>query len=241
MASRRAVERSVRALSMKEADIAQLADKLFRAKRRVYRRSLHEIAKRLGYDITRPQLSQEVVNGLQSEARDHAERIATNYNADLTRQSEELSDARDEDVRAKLRTWAVARQRKRARPTAITEAYSAHADATMSAFLDLGLPEDVAFDFGGHPELGDAEPVCAICKALILGNPWTLADVVRIGNPHVACRQQWHLQQIEQRDLPPLAPALGQTLAGIVGNDTLMAREGGREQAVSFIVDLNGE
>lgn len=224
---------------MKEADIAQLADKLFRAKRRVYRRSLHEIAKRLGYDITRPQLSQEVVNGLQKEARDHAERIAENYNTDLAAQAEGMVDAKNEDVRSQLRTWAISRQRKRAKPTAITEAYSAHADATMSAFLDLGMPEDVTFDFGGHPELGDAEPVCDICKALIRGNPWTLADVIRIGNPHVACRQQWHLNQLEQRDLPPLAPALGQTLAGIVGNDTLMAREGGRVQAVEFIAGLS--
>lgn len=226
---------------MSESDIADLADKLFVTKRRVYRRTLREQAKRLGYpDPGFPQLSQEVINGLQAEARDHAERIAANYNYDLRAQAEERSGIRSDDVEPQLRTWAVSRQRKRARPTAITEAYSAHADATLSAFLDLGLPEDVTFDFGGHPELGDAEPVCDICTALIVRNPWTLADVVRIGNPHVACRQQWHIRGLEQRDLPAELPVLGQTLAGVVGGETLLSRVGNkRDAAVEFVADLN--
>lgn len=226
---------------MSESDIAALADKLFVTKRRVYRRTLREQAKRLGYaDPGFPQLSQEVVNGLQAEARDHAERIAESYNDDLSAHAGEEADAKSDEVRSRLRTWAISRQRKRAKPTAITEAYSAHADATLSTFLDLGLPEDVTFDFGGHPELGDAEPVCDICTALIVRNPWTLADVVRIGNPHIACRQQWHIRNLEQRDLPPELPDLGQTLAGVVGNETLLSRHGNhRDEAVEFIAQLN--
>lgn len=222
---------------MGESDIADLADKLFRAKRRVYRRSLLEEAGKLGYrDVKRPRLSQEITNALQAESREHAERIAQSFNDDLRAQGDTLADKKDDEIRPALRTWAIARQRKRARPTAITEAYTAHADATLSLFLDLGVPMDTAFDFGGHPELGDSHPVCDICIALVRGNPWTLADVVRIGNPHIACRQRWHQHGVDQRILPPELPDLGETLAGIIGRDNLLSRHrNNRDAAVAEI------
>lgn len=225
---------------MGEADVDRLAEKLFVTKRRVYRRTLRELARRLGYpDPGLPQLSDEVLDGLRAEARDHATRITDTFNRDLEAEAERRSDDPDSTVAGALNTWAVARQRRRARPTAITEAYTAHADATMSAFLDLGIPDKITFDFGGHPELGDAPPACPICVELIQRNPWTLADVVRIGNPHPGCRQDWHIAQLNQLDLPPQMAALGQTLAGVTGQDPLIVRAGGRDEAVSFVADLS--
>lgn len=241
MASRRALERAVRRLRMDSGDVDRLAEKLLTTKRRVYRRTLDELARKLGYSTTGlPKLSEEVLSGLGAESEDHARRIVETFNRDLEQEGTRLGDIPSAEIEARLRTWAVARQRKRATPTAITEAYSAHADATMSAYLDLGLPESVLLDFGGHPELGDKAPVCDICIALIRGNPWTLAEVVQIGNPHVACRQQWHLHDVDQRELPPQLPDLGQTLAGVVGRDNLLSRHGNkREQAVEFIDSLS--
>jgi hypothetical protein len=223
---------------MKEADIEELAAKLYNAKRRVYRRSLLELARRLGYEIERPELSEVVDGALVREARDHAERIARTYNRDLGRAGTQRKQLPNSEVEPELRKWANARQRKRARPTAITEAYTAHADATLSAFIDLGQP-DVTFDFGGHPELGDAPPACDICAALIARNPWSLAEVVQIGNPHPGCRQDWHPNEYDQRALPPpFDVELGQTLGGIIGTDPLISRAGGRAEAVEFVASL---
>lgn len=225
---------------MDEGDVNRIADKLLVTKRRVYRRTLRELARRLGYrDQGLPKLSDEVLSGLKAEADDHARRIVDTYNGDLEQQASQVADLPNEKVEPTLTTWRNARQRKRARPIAITEAYTAHADATMSGFLDLGLPEDTLFDFGGHPELGDAAPECPICVALIQRNPWSLADVVRIGNPHPGCRQMWHLNTLDQRDLPPELPDLGQTLAGVVGRESLITRAGDRDAAVQFVADLN--
>lgn len=217
---------------MNSGDVAALASKLFSAKQRVYRRSLLELARYLGYDVKRPDLAPAVTQGLRAESRDHAQRIADTYNRDLLDAAEGRNDG-------ELRSWAVARQRARAKPTAITEAYSAHADATIAAIMDLGLFEDATFDFGGHPELGDAPPACSICEAIIRGNPWTAADVVRLGSPHPACRQDWHLNTIDQRALPPAHElSLGQTLAGIVGGQPLIIRSGGRQQATEAVEQM---
>lgn len=239
MASRRAIERAVRRLAMGDEDVARLTDKLLTAKRRVYRRTLTTFAQRLGYSTGLPNLSEEVLAALEAESRDHATRMVETFNRDLALQAEKVGPLPDAKVGPTLTKWANSRQRKRAKPIAITEAYTAHADATMSAILDLGLPEGTLFDFGGHPELGDAHPVCSICKELVTHNPWTVADVVRVGNPHPGCRQLWRLSRLEQRDLPAELPDLGQTIAGIVGKDSLITRAGDRDSATAFVAQLS--
>jgi hypothetical protein len=240
MASKRTLQRAVKRLAMGEPEIKDLAEKLLTTKRRVYRRTLASLAQRLGYsDTGLPNLSDEVLAALEAESRDHAERMAATFNADLVQQAAKLGPLPNEKVGPTLTSWANSRQRKRAKPIAITEAYTAHADATMSAILDFGLPEGTLFDFGGHPELGDAHPVCSICKELVTHNPWTVAEVVQIGNPHPGCRQLWRLSRLEQRDLPAELPDLGQTIAGIVGKDSLITRAGDRDAATAFVAQLS--
>lgn len=186
MATPRQIKRAVDALAWDVEDVRRLSEKLFEAKRRVYRRTLLEQARFFGYDVPRPRLSDELVEGLRREARDHAAVIATTYNRELRRHAARVGPAIPrERLQPALRRWTNARSRKRARMVAITEAYSAHADATLTFFRDLGI--DVMLEFGGHPELSDAPPACPICIAIAAGNPYTLAEAAAIGTPHPQC------------------------------------------------------
>ena len=203
MASKRATMK----LTMKERDVRALADKLYRAKRRVYRATLLEVARSFGSPVGRPTLSDEVDAALHAEADAHAAGIAGTFNRDLARQAKKPG-VTDEA----LRSWTVARQRKRARPTATTEAYSAHGDAILSATRDLGIA--AWFDFGGHPELGDADPMCEICQALMATNPHPFERVAAIGMPHPACAQDWHFARVDVRPDAGAYERLGQTPGG---------------------------
>jgi hypothetical protein len=236
VASQRAIERAARRHAMKPADVDALADKLFRAKRRVYRRTLLEFARSLGLAITRPRLSEDVERSLRADATKRARQIARTHNRDLARAMDELSEGRaDADLDAAIKTWRISRQRKRARGTAANELYPAHADALISAATELGLADDALWDFGGHPS--DQTPVCEICNTLAALSPWTTAEVIEIGNPHPECRQDWHLRSPAAPDVPD-DPVLGQQLAGIIGREPYVMRAGSRGEAVEQLVAL---
>jgi hypothetical protein len=239
VASKAVIERAAKRFAFTPARQRELADKLFASKRRVYRRTLLETARSLGYDPKRPDLSDAITDALRREADDHAARIARTFNDDLAAAAIRIGATTPDDQLAdRLQTWVNARQRKRAKATAITETYPAHADAIIGLFRDLGM--EPTFDFGGHPELGDAPPACEICVALERGNPWPLEAVAAIGNPHPACRQDWHVHDLDQRSLPPeFEVEFGQTLGGIVGGTPLVMRHGNdREKAVAQIEAL---
>lgn len=237
MATRSATRAAINGLTMRKADIGELADKLFMAKRRVYRRTLLNLLKSLGYqDAKRPRLAAAVEDALIAEAKDHAQRIATTYNDSLEREAKSLPESlSDDDVKPRLEKWARVRQRNRARSTAITEAYGPHSDALVAAMKDLGV--EALFDFGGHPELGDLDPACDICVALVATNPHTLDEMVRVGTPHPGCAQDWRLSSWDRRELPA-DPIVGQAIGGIVGGEPLITRAGGREEAARFVLDL---
>ena len=74
------------------------------------------------------------------------------------------------DLEQELDRFGRSRMRQRAEPIAVTESYGPHADAILSFFRDAGVEPE--FSFGGHPD--DAEPVCAICQAIIAANPHSL-------------------------------------------------------------------
>jgi hypothetical protein len=242
MASKRAIARAARRAAMDEAAVADMAEALFVAKRRVYRRSLLELARSLGVEVSRPELSAEVERDLRADALRRAKQIARTHNRDLVAALPELTEGeRDADLDAKIRTWRIARQRKRGRATAANEVYPAHTDALVAGARDLGIGPDAVWDFGGHPELGDSPPVCEICQTLAALGPWTTAQVAAIGNPHPACRQDWRLRaSIDERDVVQ-EPLLGQRLGGVLGTEPLVMRAGSREAAVDQIVALKNE
>lgn len=233
MASKRAIERAARRAAMRAPDVAALADKLYASKARTYRKTLRELHRHHYGSEIRVKLSDEIDAALRAEAETSASQIADTYHRDLARFAASLTDRADATLDAEIARWRNARQRKRAPLVAVSEVYPAHADATLSFFRDVGM-EDVEFDFGGHPELGDADPACPICQVLAATNPHPLEAVVAIGTPHPNCRQSWRPRGIDARDLP-LDPVLGESLGGVVGQPSLVTRAGGRDQAVRFI------
>lgn len=238
MASKRAIQRAARRLAMRSAAIDELTETLFASKRRVYRRTLLEHATFLGYEITRPQLSDAVERALRDEAADHARSIARTYNRELAAAAQRMGSALPEsELDAQLGRWARSRQRRRAPLIAVTEAYGPHADATLAFFRETGLGDEVLLEFGGHPELGDAPPACIICQAIVATNPHTPAEAAQIGTPHPNCRQHWHLARYDQAVLPATID-VGNAIAGIVGAESLLTRAGGREEARDFVLRL---
>lgn len=238
MASRRAIERAAKRAVMKPAEIDALADKLFEAKKRTYRKTLRELHQRNYGSEIRVTLSAEIESTLRSEADANAGRIARTYHEELARFSSTLTPLPAERLDEAITQWRSVRDRKRAPLIAVSEVYPAHADATLSFFRDVGM-EDLTFEFGGHPELGDADPACEICQTLAATNPHPLEDVVAIGTPHPNCRQSWRPQGVDGRELP-VDPVLGQTPGGIAGRRSLVTRAGGRAQAVEFIEAQQG-
>lgn len=230
MASRRASERVARRLAL---DPEKLADKLYAAKRRVYRRTLLELSRSLGYDVKRPTLAGVVDQSLRDEAVEQARSMVETFTADLQAAIDEHSDKSDADFVPAVETAMRSRQRKLARPAATTVAYGPYADAMVAGFRDLG--SDARFDFGGHPD--DADPACSICQVLSTLGPWSLAEVIAIGNPHPGCAQKWHPTAFDRRAMPT-EPILGQTSGGIVGKPTLIERAGSRSRAVAFVESL---
>lgn len=242
MATEKGIRDVGRRFAMKPADVTALADRLFAAKRRVYRRSLLELARSLGYTIKRPTLSEAIERELRAEADRSARQIAETHNRDLARALPELAEgATNADLAAKVKTWQIARQRKRANPTAVTEVYPAHTDALVSAVRDLGFADDTLWDFGGHPELGDADPECAVCETLERLSPWTTEQVRAIGNPHPNCRQDWHVRSGIDVRLLPTDPQLGQQPGGVLGEQPLVIRTGDHASAVDFLIALRNE
>lgn len=237
MATKREIERAARRLAMGPPAVEELTEKLTASKRRVYRRTLLELATFFGYDVARPGLSDAVESALRDEARDHARSIARTYNRELAAAAQRMGPALPADeLDAQLQRWARGRQRRRAPLIAVTEAYGPHADATLAFFREVGLDE-VLLQFGGHPELGDAPPACAICQAIVATNPHTLAEAAQIGTPHPNCRQSWHPARYEQRDLPATID-VGNITGGIVGTESLLTRAGGRDEAAEFVLRL---
>ena len=212
------VERLARSLSFSSEERSRLATLIYRRKVAVYRDTLRALLREYG-SLEEPSLSREVLAGLREEAERHAASIVQTFNRDLRRLLERTSDRPVEEVLDMVEEFAHLRAERRSENIAITEAYGPHADATLAFYKDNGLRP--AFDFGGH---GDPGPICAICKALKDRNPHPFERVVRIGVPHIACRQSWH-PLIARGDLPQFLRA-GISLAGIVGSEPLMNRQG---------------
>ena len=217
-----------------------MADRFYRTKIRVYKATLHDMADRFtGTGAPEQlQLSQEVKDALRKEAIDHARSVARTHNRAVRKEGLAISSPGDgrerSEITGELERFGRSRLRRRAEPIAVTESYGPHADAILSFFRDAGVQPE--FSFGGHPD--DAEPVCAICKAIIASNPHSFDDVLAIGVPHPNCRQSWH-PLISRAELPA-AVDMGRSLGGIVGEPMLIVREGGEQEAADSVVQGRG-
>ena len=224
--------RLLEAFTRDDEDIDALSDVLYLNKVRVYEDTLAELADLYDYEVEDLTLSQEVLDALRDEADLRAEQMTGTYNGDLAGFIDAIPDdiTYEHSVEA-TELWATDRDEARSELVGITEAYSAHADATVAFFVNNGI--EVEFDFGGH---GDDHPQCVVCEALVRSNPHPAERVVEVGTPHIQCRQKWHAV-IEADDLPDEL-VLGQGApAGILGNESLVQRAGGHTEAAE---GLNG-
>ena len=219
------------ALRWGDEEIEELADDFLDHKVFVYVETLHELFLEHGAQLEREDidLSDEILRALRAEAREHAESVVATYNKHLGDFIERNGHLPRETFLLTYEAWADSRADARAELVAVTEAYTAAADATM-AFYGLNA-ETAGFDFGGH---GDDDPQCDVCQILELGNPHPYERVVEVGNPHPQCRQHWRPREAVLPDelQVPDEPA------GIVGREAWVKRFGTREEAVAALDEL---
>lgn len=212
--------------------IDEFARKLYLSAVSIYRQTILELANERGADRTRIHLSIEVRNALMDEARWTAEAMLRSHNRDLRSWIARNRPGKPDALfLTEGMEWARRRRQTHARIAAQTLAYTAHADATLGFWKDVG--EEPLFDFGGH---GDAPPKCAICRALVQTNPHPIARVVEIGIPHPQCRQTWHTEtEITVASRQPL----GRSVGGILGQHrTWLDRNANRDDAADAIRSL---
>lgn len=200
----------------------ELTDTFLEHKIFTYVETLADLAVAHGADVTPDDivLSDEILVALKRESIEHAGMVVDTFNRDLGEFLQRNSDLERDRLLDAYEQWAEARADSKAETVAVTEAYSAAADATMAFYAANADQAEPLFDFGGH---GDDDAQCAICQALVQTSPHPLARVVDVGSPHINCRQDWH--ETGELELPeelamPSAPA------GIVGKQHFLGRHG---------------
>lgn len=220
------------ALRFQRGDRQKLATALYESKRDTYVDTLRDLAESYGYDVpTDVKLGRDVEAALRDEATDHARLIADTYNRELGDFLDRNGDEPYDRLIELYETWADERMEHKAEQIAVSEAYSAYTDATLSLFAENELEPE--FDFGGH---GDDAPACKVCEALAATSPHPLSRVREVGIPHIGCRQNWH-PLIEPDQLPDELH-IGGIVGGVLGADPLVNTEGGHDEAVAAIERL---
>lgn len=233
MATARQLRQLRAALAYDEADLRSLTEAFLEVKVAVYADTLGDLADEYGYEIDGGEvdLADDLLAALHAEALRDAQSVVDSFNADMERLlNENRERARDELIDL-YETWAEQRADSRSELIAVSEAYSAHADATLSFWQAAGVEPE--FDFGVH-EPDDAPPQCDVCLALAETSPHPYARVLAVGTPHINCRQSWQEVGVDPDEMPDTIQ-LGAAVAGIVGGRPLVDRLGGHGQAADFI------
>jgi hypothetical protein len=217
-------------------DRRELSDQIAQTMQGVYMDTLRDLAESYGYDVPTSglNLSPDVLAEIKATAREHARIIADSYNRDVDAFLERNKGVDDAQLLADFDAWAQDRVDKQADAIAITEAYGAYTDATLSFFHENGIEPE--FEFGGHPELGDDPAECKLCQTLEANNPHPYSRVLEVGIPHVQCRQNWH-PLVDPSQLPDELRIGGQT-SGVLGADPLNITVDGTEAAVAEVQRL---
>lgn len=213
------------ALRWGDDELEDLADSFLDHKVFTYVETLADLFTLHGAEITDDDidLSDAILLALRREARDHAASVVRTFNKELDTFLTENAKLPRGELLAAYGTWAEVRADSKAEQIAVTEAYSAHADAKMAFYL-ANVPEgfEPSFDFGGH---GDDDPVCAVCEVLLTTSPHPLSRVLEVGSPHIACRQDWH-ETDDFEEILPEELKLPTEPAGIVGKSAYVNRLG---------------
>jgi hypothetical protein len=231
VAFRRLVTRAKRELAWGDDERREFAEAFLTAKIEAYEATLLDLMDDYGYQLDADDLDlpDNVVAALADEARRNAGYVVDTHNREMEELVERHADLTVGEIIDAYETWAEQRADTRSEQIAVTEAYNAHADATVAFF---GGIEGALFEFGGHP--GDEPPECEVCRALVETNPHPLERVIAVGNPHINCRQSWHPLATDE-DLPDEL-VLPQDVAGIVGGEPLVNRTGNDHAAAADTV-----
>lgn len=178
-------------------------------------------------------VSDDILRALRQEAREHAGYVVDTFNRDLDKFLERNANTPREQLLGDYEAWAADRAQARAETIAITEAYSAHADATVSFFQAQGVEPEFDFD---HSHPGEDAPSCETCAALEATNPHPLARVLAVGGVHIGCRQSFKGRDVE---LPDDLRAPDRT-SGIVGSTPIVMRYG-NDNALAAAAILAGD
>lgn len=221
------------ALAYDDADRQALAQSFLDHKIAVYIDTLGQLADDYGYDYGgRIDLSDEVLQALAQEAAAHAASVVDTFNSEVDKLVDRNAGLNRDAIIDLYEQWVEARADSHAPIIAVTEAYSAHADATASFWAAAGL--EPQFDFGPHA-VGEDHAECSICQALEDLSPHPLSRVIEVGMPHVNCRQSWAEDGVDESQLPDELQ-LGATPGGIVGTDPLVQRHGNDRDAATAAV-----
>jgi hypothetical protein len=234
MADQHQLERLLRSYQWGTGEENELADDLYEFKVAAYIDTLLDLALLHGYDVDVDEngdidLPQHVLDALQREAEGVARKMVHTHNREVAAFIERNKDRGLFDLQDMIEDWEEDRARTKAQVVSVTEVYRPHADATIAFYMLAGVEPD--FDFGGH---GDAEPVCALCKALVENSPHPMARVVEVGSPHPGCRQTWHAR-IDPDDLPDDLDFGDLEIGGMVGGASLVDRVGSIEAAAEIV------
>lgn len=210
-----------RALRWGREEVDELADDFLDHKVFTYLETLGDLLREHGAAIENDDidLSDEILLALRAEAREHAQFVVDTYNRDLDSFLTRNADLPRAQLLDTYDAWAADRADARAEIIAVTEAYSAHADATAAFYAAQGIEPEYDFD---HSHPGEDAPSCEVCAALEATNPHPAARVVAVGSPHIGCRQSWKARDPELPD----ELAVPTRTAGIVGSQPLTNRYG---------------
>lgn len=221
-----------KALRWGAEEVADLADEFLDHKVFVYHETLVDLFREHGADVADDdiELSDTILLALRRESREHAGFVVDTYNADLEKFLQRNADRPRAELLDIYDAWASDRADARSEQIAITEAYTAHADATLAFHLAQGGEPEFDFD---HSHPGEDAPSCEVCAALEATNPHPAARVVAIGNPHVGCRQSW---KSTTSDALPEDLVVPEAPAGIVGSQHLVGRYGNDHVAAAAAI-----
>lgn len=228
----------VRTTRLTQRDVARLASRLYVAKAAEYREALLELSRQYGAPRSRVLLSAEIREALRRESRDHARKIVRTFNRELEAEARRRGDLPAYLLARHLQGWSTRRNARRSPMIARNELATARLDAQVSFYVENGL--EALFDFKG--------PVakCAVCRRLKAGAdgngaPWPIEVVLRIGHPHIGCRHGWKARtrsaaKVRAGGVRPGQVSAGRgRVAGIVGGEALVNREGSINDAVAFL------
>lgn len=210
------------ALKLDSADVRFMAERLLEHAVSEYVERLAELAEDHGYQLHQDEvvLSDSLVRQLARHARAQARQIADTHNTETVKLIDRNRDLPVRQLLGVYEAWADDRADWKAEEIATTEAWSAHADATLAFFDAAGI--EPLYDFGGH---GDADPECEVCQALRETSPHPHARVLKIGSPHIRCRQDWHpVLDDDQLAALPDDLVFAERPGGILGRDPLVNR-----------------